>query len=113
MQVSATSKYVRISPYKLRPFVDVVRGDNVEHALSWLKTCAVRRVCPIAKVILSAFANAKHAEQQVAMNDLIIKDIRVDEGPIYKYFRPGAMGRASMQRRRLSHIKVILEQKSK
>ena len=40
---------------------------------------------------------------------LMIKDIRVDQGPIFRYFKPGAMGRANIQRKRFSHMSVILE----
>ena len=42
--------------------------------------------------------------------DLVIKDIRVDQGPMFRYFKPGAMGRANIYRKRLSHMSVIVEQ---
>ena len=41
---------------------------------------------------------------------LVIKDIRVDQGPMFRYFKPGAMGRANIYRKRLSHMSVIVEQ---
>jgi len=108
MQFVSKSKYVRFSPYKLRPIADVVRGKQVDYALNWLSTVAVKRVVPLQKAIESAAANAKNL-QSVDFNGLIIKDIRVDEGPMFRYFKPGAMGRANIQRRRLSHISVVLE----
>ena len=108
MKFSAKDLYVRYSPFKLRPIVDVVRGKGVRVAVDWLMTCALKRAVPIRKMIESAAANAKNL-QQIEMIDLIIKDIRVDHGPTYKYFKPGAMGRANPQKKRSSHISIELE----
>lgn len=108
MQYIAKARYIHFSPYKLRPLVDVIRGKDAQYALHLLSTMAVKRVLPIQKVIASAVANAKHGGSQEAAV-LTIKDIRVDQGPILKYFKPGAMGRANIQRKRFSHITVILE----
>jgi large subunit ribosomal protein L22 len=68
----------------------------------------VQRVMPLKKVIESAVANAKNGKN-IEATELLIKDIRVDQGPIFRYFKPGAMGRANPQRKRLSHISVVLE----
>ena len=59
MLAKAISKYIRISPYKLRPYADVIRGKSVEKAYAWLKTCAVQRAEPLLKTLASAYANAK------------------------------------------------------
>ena len=107
-QFKASARYIRLSPYKLRPLVDVVRGKSAQYALHWLSTVSVRRVDPIKKMIASAVANAKQLAA-VEANDLTIKDIRVDQGPILKYFKPGAMGRPNIQRRRFSYLSIILE----
>ena len=40
---------------------------------------------------------------------LVIKEIRIDQGPMVKYFKPGAMGRSNVYRKRMSHIGVVLE----
>jgi|SRR5579859_4222982 len=109
MQFIAKARYIRFSPYKLRPIVDVVRGKDAQYALNWLTTHAVKRSEPISKMISSAVANAKHATAGLQAGDLIIKDIRVDQGPILRYFKPGAMGRATIQRRRFSHMSIILQ----
>ncbi|MFA5075398.1 MAG: 50S ribosomal protein L22 [Candidatus Babeliales bacterium] len=107
--IKAKSKYIRISPYKLRPFVDVIRGYSVNRALAWLQNCEIRRVRPLIKTIFSAYSNGKNTQTDISsMEDLVIKDIRVDQGPIIRYFKPGAMGRANIQRKRLSHIQVEL-----
>ena len=109
-QFIAIAKFVRYSPYKLRPIVNVVRGKNVDYALQWLTTYRTQRAEPIMKVLKSAVANAMNL-QSVAPGELMVKDIRVDGGPIQRYFKPGAQGRAQIQRKRMCHIKVILQTK--
>lgn len=108
MQFNAKARYIRYSPYKLRPVADVVRGKNVQYALQWLTTSGLKRSVPIKKMIESAAANAKQLHN-VDSNQLAIKEIRIDQGPMYRYFKPGAMGRANIYRRRFSHMSVILE----
>ena len=70
--MKAISKYIRVSPYKLRVYADVIRGYNVEEALAWLKTHMIKRVKPIEKIIYSAYSNAKDLDKDVAMKDLFI-----------------------------------------
>lgn len=111
MQFLAKAKYVQYSPYKLRPVADVVRGKNVVYALSWLTTYRSQRSQQIKKLIESAVANAKN-KGNAEMSDLTIKEIKIDQGPIHRYFKPGAMGRANIQRKRLSHLSVILESRN-
>lgn len=108
MQFIAKTFHVRMSPYKLRPLADVVRGKNVSYALHWLATHPVRRATPVRKVIESAAGNAKNLKG-LEPQRLIVQEIRVDEGPVIRYFRPGAMGRANVQKKRLSHISVIVK----
>src|SRR5580704_8293828 len=99
MRFSAKVLYLPISPFKLRSFVDVVRGKNVGQAIQWLSTLSVKRSIPIKKLIQSAAANAKNLKNLDAA-DLKISDIRVDHGPMYKYYKPGAMGRSNIYRKR-------------
>ncbi|HEX2977791.1 MAG TPA: 50S ribosomal protein L22 [Candidatus Babeliales bacterium] len=112
MQFSAKAKFVRYSPYKLRPLADVIRGKNAQYALHWLETYKTRRSVPLKKMLMSAVANAKNLNE-LSPNDLVIKDLRIDEGPIIRYYKPGAMGRANIQRKRLCHLSVILERLGK
>ncbi len=108
MQFIAKAKFIPYSPYKLRPLVDVIRGKSASFALDWLATCPMKRAMPIKKVIDSAVANARSL-QNIEVGDLAIKDIRVDCGPITKYFNPMAMGRSRILRKRKCHISVVLE----
>ena len=108
MLFSAKSRFVRYSPYKLRPLADVIRGKNAKYALDWLEACALQKALPLRKTVASAIANAAVAENVEPVN-LVVKEIRVDEGPRFRYFRPGAQGRSNPQTRALSHISVVLE----
>ncbi len=109
MQARAISKYIRISPYKLRPYADVIRGNSVEKAFAWLKTCAVKRARPILKALVSAYSNARFKNPEIgSMAEVFVKEIRIDQGPIVKYFKPAAQGRAAPQRKRMSHIVIVV-----
>ena len=115
----AKSKFVRVSPYKLRPLVDVIRGKSVAESQAYLRAHMTKRVKPILKALDSAYANAKNlnketegAGRSLSPETLIVKRIFVDQGPTIKYYKPAAMGRAAVQRKRLSHITVILDRQS-
>jgi large subunit ribosomal protein L22 len=108
MQFVAKARYVRYSPYKLRPLADVIRGKNAQYALYWLSTCRMKKAEPVSKTLASAAANAKDL-QNIEIDKLFVKDIRVDQGPSYRYYKPGAMGRANPYRKRFSHINIVLE----
>lgn len=114
MVVRAISKYIRISPFKIRPYTDVIKGYSVDKAYAWLKTCSVKRVRPIVKTLVSAYSNGKNKETgNLSMSDFRIKEIKVNQGPMIKYFKPAAQGRASVQRKRMSHIEIVLEKDKK
>jgi len=108
----AKARYIRFSPFKLRPLADAVRGKAAEYALNLLMSCSTKRTGPVKKVIESAIANAKNLTGVEAAS-LKIKDIRVDQGPSVRYFKPGAMGRSNVYKKRFSHISVVLEQAEK
>ena len=63
---------------------------------------------PIKKLIESAAANAKSL-QNVEPAQLLLKKFVLIKGPIFRYFKPGAMGRANIHRKRLSHMSVVVE----
>lgn len=110
MKFNAIAKFVRYSPYKLRPLVDNIRGKSVKFALGWLTAYGAKKAVPVKKLIESASANAKHLHD-IENSDLYVCEIRVDQGPIFKYFKPGAMGRSNPYRKRMSHISVVLKNK--
>jgi len=110
MEFTANARYLSYSPYKLRPLVDVVRGKNALYAINWLRTYRSQRSEVVSKVLDSVLANAKNLKN-IEPENLFIKEIRVDQGPIHRYFKPGAQGRANPQRKRLCHMKIVLESK--
>jgi len=110
MIAKAISRYVRISPYKLRPYADVIRGTTVERAHAWLKACSNKRMLPLMKTLASAYANARNKNPEIdSMGKVFIKEIRIEQGPIVRYFKPAAQGRAAPQRKRMSHILIVVD----
>lgn len=110
MNFKASAKYIKRSPYKLRTIVDVIRGKNAAYALGWLQVYGLDKSLPIKKLLDSAIANAQHQQDDITPQDLVIEEIRVDQGPAYKYFKPSAMGRSAVLRKRLSHMMIVLKQ---
>ena len=107
-------RYLDYSPYKLRPLADVIRGKGVAYAMAFLSTYRNQRSETIRKVVASGIANAASSlKKDVKAEGLFVKEIRIDQGPIRRYFKPGAQGRAMPQRKRLCHITVILESTDK
>lgn len=112
MEFVAKARYIRYSPYKLRPLAQVIRGKDVVYALMWLATYKTKRSQPVQKVLESAVANAKQ-RGNAGPESLLIKEIRIDQGPMYNYFKPSAMGRAMPHRKRTCHISLVLAPKKK
>lgn len=109
MNFKASAKYIKRSPYKLRAIVDVIRGKNAEYALNWLQVYGLEKSIPIKKLLNSAIANAQYQHEDITSKDLVIEEIKVDQGPAYKYFKPSAMGRSAVLRKRLSHMTIVLK----
>ena len=108
----ACAKYVRISPYKVRVVLDLVRGKSVNEAVAILENTSKAGAEPIKKVVLSAAANAEH---NLGMNvaDLKIAECYADMGPTLKRMQPMAHGRGFRILKRTSHITVVLDVMSK
>lgn len=110
MEAKAVSRYNMISARKARLVADLVRGQTVETALHTL-TLTPKKASPmIQKTILSAVANARQSDEMagVSEEDLVVSEIRIEEGPTYKRIQPRAQGRAYRIRKRTSHIKVTV-----
>ena len=105
--VKAKASYVRIAPRKARLIADQVRGKPLEDALTTLRFSSRGAAQDILKLINSAAANAENNHDLVA-DDLLVSDIRVDEGPTLRRYRPRALGRATRINKRTSHIQVAL-----
>ena len=110
MEAQARAKYVRVAPRKVRLIMDMVRGKDVSEALSTLSMVKKSASPVLAKVVRSAVANAENTKG-MDVERLFIKTAFVDEGPTMKRFMPRAMGRATVIRKRTSHITVVLGEK--
>ena len=111
MQANASARYVRMSPTKVRRVVELVKGKNVEEALTILHYSRKNAALPLSKTIRSAFHNLSNVseDERFEMNNVRIKEIFVDGGPVIKRFRAMSMGRAGKIRKRTSHITVTVE----
>ncbi len=110
MQAKAVAKYIRISPRKVMQVADLVRGKKIGEALAILKFTPKGSALPIEKVVKSAIANAEH-NYEMDTDALYISQIHIDQGPTLKRFKPRAMGRADLIRKRTSHITVVVSEK--
>ncbi len=109
MEARAVGKYIRVSPQKTRLVADVVRGMDVDQAITTLKFMPKKAAAILRQVIESAVANATQ-DEQVDVDNLFVKKIFIDGGPSLKRIRPRAMGRATGIIKRTSHITVILDE---
>ena len=109
MEVKARAKFIRTSPRKARMVTKLVNGKRIEEALNILAFTKRAPAKIVAKLLKSAVANADQMKN-IDVDTLFIKQITVDQGPTMKRYRPRAMGRATMIRRRMSHITVVLEE---
>ena len=104
--MKAYLKNYRQAPRKVRLIADLVRGKKVDRALVLLSATDKKATLPFKKLVESAIANAKSSGAK--SEDLIVKEIQVNEGIVFKRFKPRARGRASAIRKKTSHISVTL-----
>ncbi|HET9496958.1 MAG TPA: 50S ribosomal protein L22 [Candidatus Limnocylindria bacterium] len=105
MRVSATAKFVRISPRKVRLVTDLIVGRPVEEAAAILRFLPNAAARDVAKVLRSATANAENNFNLTA-DELHVESAIANEGPTLKRIRPRAQGRAFQILKRTSHITV-------
>ena len=110
MEAKATAKYVRMSPIKLKPIADLVRGKDLNEALNILRFTPGKGSEIVEKVVESAAANA---ENNFDMNpdNLYVAEISANQGPTMKRWRAGSQGRASVILKRSSHVTVTLKER--
>ena len=107
----ATAKTVRVSPRKSRLVIDLIRGKSVGEAISILKFSPNKAAGIIEKVLMSAIANAEN-NFDLDVEDLVVSEAFINEGPTMKRFRPRAKGSASPINKRTSHITVVVSERS-
>ena len=107
----AVAKHVRISPYKVRIVLDIIRGKNYAQAVAILENTPKSASEPIKKVLMSAAANAEN-NLGMSKDNLFVAACYADQGPTLKRVMPRAQGRAFRILKRTSHITVVLDAKA-
>ena len=103
----SVARYVRVSAYKVREVLDLVRGQDVERAGEILQFCERDAATLVGKVLHSAVANAEHNDG-INPEELYVSACYADEGPTLKRWRPRARGRATRIRKRTCHVTLIV-----
>ena len=106
MEATATLRYLKASPQKVRLVADLVRGKKVDEALSILRFTRKGCAKDLEKLLRSAVANAENTEANVDTDDLVVSKIYVNEGPREKRVQPAPMGRAYRIQKRKAHVTV-------
>ncbi len=101
-------RYIRITPRKFRQIIPLVKGRNPEEAIAILYSVKKGASKYAIDLLKSAIANAKR-KQGVEVSNLYISNLIASGGPMLKRFRAASMGRASMIKKRTSHITVELD----
>ena len=108
----ATAKYLLVSPTKVRPVADLVRGKEYVDVLAVLEAMPQKGAKLIHKVVRSAAANAVAQNKKLDEEMLYLKEIQVNEGPRMKRVWARSHGRRDILLKRMSHISVVLDEKA-
>ncbi len=108
----AVGRYLQVSPYKVRPVLNSIRGKSVSEALQLLEFFNKKGARLVEKVLNSAIANAEN-NFGLNVDSLYVAKCTADDGPRLKRMNPMARGRASVILKRQSHITVVVRDRSK
>ncbi|MGA6927102.1 MAG: 50S ribosomal protein L22 [Desulfosarcina sp.] len=111
MEVKATQRYARISPQKVRMIVDAIKGKPAETAIQALKFMPQKSAGIVEKIVRSAVANADQ-NTSIDVDQLVVRNLIVDQGPSLKRFKARARGRGARILKRTAHITVVLAEGS-
>jgi len=108
-QQTAKLNHLRMAPRKARLMATVIKGLSVNDAQAQLAVNPKRASEPVLKLLQSAIANAVN-NAKMDITKLVVKEIRVDGGPMLKRWLPRAQGRATPIQKKSSHITIVLEE---
>ncbi len=111
MEAVARLRNYPTSPRKMRLLADVIRGMEIEKAVSFLKFNAQHSSMPLEKLLLSAVANCKVKNEDGDVSTLDVKTIFVDSARTIKRMMPAPQGRAYRKLKRSNHVTLIVDQK--
>jgi large subunit ribosomal protein L22 len=106
----AISRYLMVSPFKIRPVADLIRRKPYTEAVSILENMPHKGARLIRKTVLSAASNALNRNKQLEEDMLYVKEVKIDEGPRMKRVWFRARGRADMLLKRMCHITVVVDE---
>jgi len=108
MKQTATLRYVRMAPRKVRLVADMIKGLTVNEAEAQLMHERRRAAKPLLKLLRSATANAKSSKKATGVEGFVIETLTVDNGPMLKRFLPRARGSATPIQKKMSHVVLVL-----
>jgi large subunit ribosomal protein L22 len=103
----AIIRYQRMSPRKARIVANMIRGKDIDEAMAILRLQERKAARIMRKLLVSAIANA-HTNNSLEVDNLVVKEVLVDGGPIQKRWLPRAMGRANRMNRRTTHVTIVV-----
>jgi large subunit ribosomal protein L22 len=107
MDITATTRFVRISPIKARDLARAIQGCSVTEALRLTEFSERKAAFLIRKTLHSAIANAENNHEKSA-DSLVVREAVIDTGPVLKRSQPRSRGMAHPIRKRMSHIRITL-----
>lgn len=110
MAYKALHRYARIAPRKARLVADMIRGKNIDEAMTALTFSKRRAAAYFRTVLKSAIANAEENDADIAA--LYVSESRVDGGPVLKRWQPKDRGRAHPIHKHTSHLHVVLDERN-
>ncbi|NOY05053.1 MAG: 50S ribosomal protein L22 [Chlorobi bacterium] len=112
MEARAVKRFTPGSARKMRLLADLIRGKSVEEALNILHYSSKHASSVIEQTLRSAIANylSKPGVGKIVSNQVFIKKITVDGGPMVKRIMPAPMGRAFRVRKRMSHLTIVVDE---
>jgi len=106
----AITRFLIVSPYKIRPVADLVRRKPYTEAVALLENMPHKGARLIRKTMVSAASNALNRDKKLAEDMLYVKEICIDEGPRMKRIWIRGRGRADMLLKRMCHITVVIDE---
>lgn len=110
MEVSATNRYARVSPTKVRLVLTHLPGRSVQEALDLLKFMPSPHARLVAKIVKSAASNAEN-NYALDTEALYVKRAVADDARRLRRYRPAARGRIHPYVRRTSHITIVVDER--
>ncbi len=111
MEAKAIAKKVRVSADKARLTMNLIRGKDVDEAMSILKNLNNKSSKLIEKVLCSAVANAENNHKLDKLK-LYVKEAYINEGPVMKRVKMDSRGHTGRNDKRTSHINIIVAEKN-